>query len=371
MIKKYNFIPAVIILGLAFFTMGCAGPGSTLHHYSQNGTPAQVESILNQGANIETKGYWGTPLGFAATFNNTEVVKLLIDRGADLNGGNETGAISKTPLHGAASNGHIGSAQILLSRGANPNIRNRDNQTFIELASSKGHYQFVTFAQGFGTSNKAWERCKRRKTLDCYTEFVDQYPDSPYYSNAMDLIDEKEQEKERLRAKRIKRTAKLRKRERCKMDESSWIYQGRNCQSDLAHGTGKSIHEDGELTFEGQIQNGIRLKGTIYYLRNPLFDGNFVDGKPDGVGVCFHNDEPEECKYYKGKRIDTLYKQRIELAAQMEYMEMLKEEMEQIKSMQASSGGGGQSPAMSDQVKDSLKKKAAEKVAGAIFDHLF
>ena len=57
-------------------------------------------------------------LKWAAEKGHKEVVQLLLDRGAKYNKADEYGL---TPLHVAASNGHREVVQILMDRGADPN----------------------------------------------------------------------------------------------------------------------------------------------------------------------------------------------------------------------------------------------------------
>ena len=55
-----------------------------------------------------------TPLHLAAFTGRTEVVRLLLERGADVNAKNEKGG--ETPLHNAAMNGHAEAAVLLLPK---------------------------------------------------------------------------------------------------------------------------------------------------------------------------------------------------------------------------------------------------------------
>jgi len=359
---KLTYISLILIL-----LSGCASQPN-INSIAQTGTPIQIENRLNQGANIEALDFWGSPLGYAAKFNNIRVVRLLIKKGADVNGGNLYGNDSKTPLHGAASNGHIEVARILLEHGADPSIRNQTQLTPEELARTQGHLRFATFMQGFEGPNSAWQKCLGLNTLECYSNFIQKYPTSQYQSNAKNIIAQKQQAQLQLKTKRKKNMISLKQKQLCKLKESNWIYQGKACEAGYANGLGIALHLDGELKFEGKFQDGLRVQGLIYHNEAPLFEGNLANGKPNGPGVCFHKDEPEECKYYKGKRIDTLFKQRIELAEQRKYMESLKEDMAKNSARQ---GTAAQASTMTDQVNSALKKKAADKVADAIFDHLF
>ena len=83
-------------------------------------TPDFAEYLLSKGANIDEKntvgGYKGyTPLFWAILYGETDVVKFLTDKGADVNAVAENG---KTPLSVAGEAGSEDIVEILKSHGA-------------------------------------------------------------------------------------------------------------------------------------------------------------------------------------------------------------------------------------------------------------
>jgi hypothetical protein len=56
---------------------------NALHYACSMGHPAMVELLLERGANLECLGDLKTPLGFAVLKGSLEVVKILLDKGAD------------------------------------------------------------------------------------------------------------------------------------------------------------------------------------------------------------------------------------------------------------------------------------------------
>ena len=73
-----------------------------------------------------------TPLHLASQYEEVEVVRMLIERGADVSAQNKEGG---TPLHQASQNGSVGVVRMLLERSTNIAARNKDGETPLHLAS--------------------------------------------------------------------------------------------------------------------------------------------------------------------------------------------------------------------------------------------
>jgi len=105
--------------------------------------------VLDKGANIESKNKHGwTPLLQAAINGYEATVKLLLDRGADIEcKGAEDG---RTPLSQATEKGHVAVVDLLLDEGAN--IESRDNFGWTPLlyAVSNDHEALVKVLLGRG-----------------------------------------------------------------------------------------------------------------------------------------------------------------------------------------------------------------------------
>ena len=213
-------------------------------------------------------------------------------------------------------------------------------------------------------TSKDCKMCHEAKHFDVWVEAAN---DPAYLEKLREEKEALRKEKERKLKAEADRIAALKQKQPCKMKESSWIYTGKSCKGGLANGKGTAMNESGELTFEGKIKNGVRVKGLINYMGMPTYDGPIVGGRPDGLGVCFHEGEPEECKYYKGKRIDAIFKQRIEMAKQREEMNKMRKEMSELKASQGSSSNGRGSNAFADGV----KQEAGKRIASEIFNNLF
>ena len=72
-------------LGLAVL-LATPAPAGEIHHYASAGKAAQVEALLRGGVSPDKADDEGrTPLYFAAVNEHPDVVRLLLDKGADPN----------------------------------------------------------------------------------------------------------------------------------------------------------------------------------------------------------------------------------------------------------------------------------------------
>jgi ankyrin repeat protein len=119
-----------------------------LHLVSQGNYNSQEHGVgiasllLEHGVDVDvrTKDEW-TPLHFAAFNGRIEVVRVLLDRGANANAEDDQG---ETPLHLVSRSNHIpeehavGITELLLERGADASARDNDHATPLQLARYRG-----------------------------------------------------------------------------------------------------------------------------------------------------------------------------------------------------------------------------------------
>ena len=118
-----------------------------LHQASEDGNLKELRSILSSGmADVNCIGGRddATPLHYASTKGHREVVKLLLDRGADPNKHDNVKKKGWTPLHESADEGHKDVVRLLLDAGAEPNkAALRGWWTPLSFAACKGHRDVV------------------------------------------------------------------------------------------------------------------------------------------------------------------------------------------------------------------------------------
>lgn len=96
------------------------------------------QKLLAQGASVNRPGW--APIHYAASGPSTELVRLLLDRGAAVDAVAPNGT---TPLMLAAQHAPEATVELLLRRGADPRRRNQRGLQPIDLAESAGRDYLV------------------------------------------------------------------------------------------------------------------------------------------------------------------------------------------------------------------------------------
>ncbi len=107
-----------------------------------------ARTLLKYGAKTEIKDSYGQTALHNASFKGYyNVVKLLLDAGADVNAVAK-GNANQTPLMYAVFNGHTRVVRLLVNRGANVYIKNSIGRNSIDMARTKRRYRILRILQG-------------------------------------------------------------------------------------------------------------------------------------------------------------------------------------------------------------------------------
>ncbi len=107
----------------------------------------EIKILLSKGnVNAKNKNGW-TSLMIASYYGYTDLVKTLIEDGADVNEKNNDGV---TALMWSASEGHTEVTRQLINAKADVNARNKNNATALGWATSYGHSQVISILKKAG-----------------------------------------------------------------------------------------------------------------------------------------------------------------------------------------------------------------------------
>jgi hypothetical protein len=139
--KAFISLINVIFILLAGMAMtGCATtPLITAAHKGQTNV---VKDLLDKGADVNERVYGVSPLYWAVLNGHMETVKILVDRGADVNAPNDAGW---TPLMVAVYRGQGNIVKLLIERGADiegalalfKKLERKNDYEFLERLANK------------------------------------------------------------------------------------------------------------------------------------------------------------------------------------------------------------------------------------------
>jgi ankyrin repeat protein/predicted negative regulator of RcsB-dependent stress response len=127
-----------IMLGIALLSdMTSPVFAGELHDAIYGGNLVKTREALEKGADVNTAGPGGqVPLMIALTLGKAEMVRLLLEKGANVNA--RIGIMQAPPLYYAAKNGNTEITMLLLQKGAAVNGRSDSGQTALFAAAGEG-----------------------------------------------------------------------------------------------------------------------------------------------------------------------------------------------------------------------------------------
>ena len=139
MAVRYQYLVFVLILGLSFGSQVTAAP---IHDAVSSGDINRVYALINPELAINEKDIGGmTAIQLAVRDDNLEIIKLLIDSGADVNIGSTR--LKFAPLHIAARRGDAEMVDLLIANGAEVNLPDHEGGSALHFAVRAGENEIA------------------------------------------------------------------------------------------------------------------------------------------------------------------------------------------------------------------------------------
>lgn len=141
----------IILIGLWF--SGC----TTLHTAAKKGNIKAIDRLIEDGEPLNMSDDEGmTPLTYAIAYNQKESFDALVKAGADLNLKDPLNG--NTPLHEAVISGNRYFITQLLSKGADPYVKNKNGLDPIMIASKKNSSDIQAIFTDYHTQQQSAKR---------------------------------------------------------------------------------------------------------------------------------------------------------------------------------------------------------------------
>ena len=152
------------ILFTTIATVGLVGCGNSeanqaLLDAAKFGDIEAAQEAIEDGADVNAIVNERTPFSAATWKGQTEIVKLLIAEGADVNTKDER---RETPLHWAVEYGHTEIAELLMAKDADVNAKDMHSKTPLHWAARKGSTQFIELLIAKGANVNAKDSIEQK-----------------------------------------------------------------------------------------------------------------------------------------------------------------------------------------------------------------
>lgn len=116
----------------------------TIHEACATGLVQHVQMMIENKPEVvnEISAHGFTPLGIAAHFNKEDVVRLLLMHHADPNISSQNG-YNSYPLHAALNNNNSNISKMLIEAGAEVNVSQNGRITPLHLAAQHGNIELI------------------------------------------------------------------------------------------------------------------------------------------------------------------------------------------------------------------------------------
>jgi len=176
---------AIFLVLVLFLAISCREDMSPIHDAIVVGSIDKVKDLVAKGADVNGADAKGrTTLYWAALIGSKDIAEYLISEGAQIDKG-ASWKDNNTPLHVASEKGHTDVVALLLDKGANVNCVNRVRQTPLHLAAWRGNSKTVNYLLSYGADTNVKDK---RGHTPLHVEDIDRRAGSDYTKRVELLI---------------------------------------------------------------------------------------------------------------------------------------------------------------------------------------
>lgn len=152
-IKYLGLLILLLVFNISCFDVATKvnnkGLEKDLLYHAKFGNLIGVKECIENGADINARGSYGTPLMVASYYGHLEVVKYLVSKKADINLEYD---IKGSALRRATIGGHLEIVKHLVENGADMDFNHSNVGTVLNAASESGHIEIVEYLVAKGAS---------------------------------------------------------------------------------------------------------------------------------------------------------------------------------------------------------------------------
>lgn len=147
---------------------GCSYDAGDLSDAIERRDIERIQRMLSTDPTLAKGGSRESPIHSAIVLGYDEIVKVLVDAGADVNA--QFGTERETPLYWASREGRLSTVRLLIENGADVNKVSKGGKTPLHVAALRGDLSLVEFLLQSGADPQAMDSAGKTPDKWAYQE---------------------------------------------------------------------------------------------------------------------------------------------------------------------------------------------------------